>query len=157
MELTYKAYYNIDDVKNVWSELAKSQSDLSPFQEYDFVRCLAKRYWPYWFLKRSILVYVVFYEYNNPVLLLPLEKNVTSSSVQLLADIHGCNYCDILYKEAKYLLPCLSLYLETHKLLTLEKVRCNTRTYMTLADGGFTDKARFTECVKIMFSKLPPH
>ncbi len=107
--LTYKKTYNIHTIKNEWLSLQNSGALNSPFQEYEYIKISSSLFFPYYISNKYIAMFYTFYEDGECVMILPLVKYLKGRRAELFANVNGLNYCDILSKDKKYILPALRL------------------------------------------------
>lgn len=152
MELTYKVFNKIDDLEEIWRSLCENKQDLSPFQEFELAKMACDHYWPYWFVKRTVCRFYVFYDLQRPVLILPIEKHLFSNKCWLFAVIHGFNYSDLIYREQKYISPCIALFNKEVAPLIVVGLPKDSATYKSIEQTYEFQKAtKFRKCFKINF------
>lgn len=152
MELTYKVFNKIDDLEEIWRSLCENQQDLSPFQEFELAKMACDHYWPYWFVKRTVCKFYVFYDLQRPVLILPIEKHFFSNKCWLFAVVHGFNYRDLICREQKYISPCIALFNKEVAPLIVVGLPKDSPTYKAIEQTyEFQNAIKFENCFKINF------
>lgn len=96
--MTLEVVYNIFSLRNSWNELVKGNSDLTPFQYYDYNRNLYIDRWFNIVSKRTIPIFLVVYDEGNVIMIAPLKKTVRNCYF-MLGDIQGCGVTDFIYKK----------------------------------------------------------
>ncbi len=104
MNIRIKKYYNISSVKKEWQELYNKNPQLTPFQDYDYVKKLFQT--KLLSLRRGLCpVFYVFFKGKNsnyePIVIAPLLKpifNQTQNSYTILG-AQDCDITDFLYSK----------------------------------------------------------
>lgn len=152
MELTFKVFNKIDDLEEIWRSLCDNKQDLSPFQEFELAKMVCAHYWPYWFVKKTVCRFYVFFDSQRPVLILPIEKHMFSNKCWLFAVVNGFNYRDLVCKEQKYILPSIELFNKRVAPLIVDGLPIDSSTFKSLEQPCECDNnIKYENCFKINF------
>lgn len=132
--LTCKKTYNILNVKNDWLALQEKGGLHTPFQEYDYMQRTWKLLYPYYLKKRYVGRFYSFYDNGECVMIVPIAHYLRKRHAELLANVNGLNYCDVLVKDEKYIKPALAIMAQDYDTLSCNKVLENTPLYSVLKD-----------------------
>lgn len=94
--------YKIDDVKKEWEELYAANSNLTPFQDFFYCKCMMKYYKTHLLAKMKIPVFVRVFDAESKELLLiaPLVKFVKKGFYGMYGDVRGCGMTNFIYRDS---------------------------------------------------------
>ncbi len=128
--LTYKKNFNVHNIKKEWLSLQNSGALNSPFQEYEYINISSSLFFPYYICNKYIAIFYSFYEDGECVMILPLMKYLKGHRAELFANVNGLNYCDVLTKDKKYILPALRLLAKEYCSIQCNNVLESSQLYL---------------------------
>lgn len=147
--LTCKKTYNIVALKKDWILLQEKGGLHTPFQDYDYMRRTWMLFWPYCFTKKYIVRFYSFYDDSECVMIVPVAHYLGMRCAELLGNVNGFNYCDVLVADEKYIKPALAMMVRDYDTLICNKVLERSLLYKAIKDSLAEDNA--SPCVYIDF------
>lgn len=145
--LSYKKTYSIYAIKRDWLYLQKKGACNSPFQEYEYMKRLRILLYPYYFTKKFISVFYSFYDDGECVMILPLAHFFFGHSAELLVNVNGLNYCDVLATDEKYIKSALAIIANDYEELVCRKVLDDSLLYSAVKSSIDEDRLTNNVCV----------
>ena len=130
--LTFKKTYNINRLKNDWIALQQKGGLNSPFQEYEYMKRTWKLLYPYYLKGKFVARFYSFYDEGECVMILPIVHYFAGRKAELLANVNGLNYCDVLSVDKRYIKPALDIVAQDYDLLECSKVLESSLLYSAL-------------------------
>ena len=123
--LKIKSYFRLSNLKKEWIELYDSNSNLSPFVEYDYFNRTIKYFWYYFVVKRCYVKYYLIFEENSPILIAPILI-FSNGRKELFGNINGFNYCDMVYKNCSKIKDAINVLHNRIGTFEIYKIRENS-------------------------------
>ena len=95
-------------LKDKWLRI-QDNSNITPFQDYYFVRNLWLNYYPYCFSQKFIPVFFTLEDDGETKMIAPLCR--TKTGYKIFGTVNGCEYCDFIYDRGINIDYYLSLLL----------------------------------------------
>lgn len=132
--LTCKKTYNISTIKKDWISLQEKGGLHTPFQDYDYMKRTWKLLYPYYLKKNYMGKFYSFYDDGECVMIVPIAHYLRKRHAELLANVNGLNYCDVLVKDEKYIKSALAMMAQDYDTLNCNKVLESSVLYTALKD-----------------------
>lgn len=120
--LKIESYKRLTKLKKAWIDLYSSNSNLSPFVEYDYFNRTINYFWYYFVAKRCYVRYYLISEDNSPILIAPILFYFDGRK-ELFGNINGFNYCDMVYKNCCKIKDAVNLLYDTIGVFDIYKIR----------------------------------
>lgn len=145
--LTCKKTYCISNIKKEWLELQKKVALNTPFQEYEYLKRTWKLFYPYYLKQQFVACFYSFYDDGECILIIPLAHYLWKRHCELLGNVNGLNYCDVLAVDEKYIKPALAMLAKDYDLLTCNKVLEHSFLYSAMKDLTDADHEINNVCI----------
>lgn len=86
-------------VESIWRLLWKD-GNATIYQSPEYIKMVCKYFFPYKFILRKTPCFIVFYEDETPIMILPLFKSWFKKSYILFGYKAGCGYLDAVYSKS---------------------------------------------------------
>lgn len=145
--LTCKKTYNIFAIKKDWIALQEKGGLHTPFQEYDYMQRTWKLFYPYYLKKKFVGRFYSFYDEGECVMIVPVAHYLKGRDAELLANVNGLNYCDVLVADEKYVKPALAMMAKDYDTLSCSKVLERSLLYSAMKDSVDADRTMNNVCI----------
>lgn len=145
--LICKKTYNISTIKKYWIALQENGGLQTPFQEYDYMQRTCNLLYPYYLKKKYVGRFYSFYEDGECVMIIPVAHYLGKRHAELLANVNGLNYCDVLVRDEKYIKPALALMSQDYDTVSCNKVQDNSLLYAAMKDEVKISRTQNNVCI----------
>lgn len=145
--LSCKKTYNINILKNDWIELQKKGGLNTPFQEYEYMKRTWQLLYPYYLKGKFVPRFYSFYDEGECIMILPSIHYWNSRKAELLLNVNGLNYCDVLVLDERYIKQALILVAKDYDSLICNKVLESSLLYSALKDTLSADQTVNNVCI----------
>ncbi|MBQ0022287.1 MAG: GNAT family N-acetyltransferase [Prevotellaceae bacterium] len=142
-----KKTYNINSIRKEWIELQSKGGLNTPFQDFFYLKRTSKLLYPYYFRKKYMACFYCFYDDGVCVMIVPIAKYLNCRKAELLANVNGLNYCDVLVKNVKYIKPALAMLKSDYDVLMCNKVLDSSLLYLEMKESIGDDFILNNVCV----------
>lgn len=149
----YSTYEEVKDISNLWREIYIRNKELSPYQSYEWNKCLIENK-----IFRGKLRFLVLYKFNRPLIIAPfvVRNKVVYKEIGFIGERSHSDYLNFIYdKDMKFedFEYFISKVLNKNKIMTLRCINESTLIFKYLEELEVAKDKQIDICVKIPICK----